>query len=866
MSALADVLAYVPVATASVTQRIAAVEASAAPPEQRAWRLWLEARWAMNAGAFWLAHAALDAVLRVTPDIPLPGRPVLQWETAGLRGKLFHNEGELNRAYPELIQALEHWLSLFSGAAHSGGQDLIIAALGSDQGAPELWLDHLRDEAIEVFTRAIRVTSRVKGYPAACRLAETDFWPAELWPRLRSNAAVRLALTSAANDGHRFTPALVQSVRGLTIMLRLPPGPEHDQLTAGFRAERGRTFLGLGRESDAVREYDAAAAGFRSVGATVEATVASFTARFARAVAGTPIGSAELAQAVATLEPLAPMSVGAARTLELARHWLLSQLAREGTEDLETVIDLIEVLHAGRPHHRAAMTHPDPVVARVTRPFAILGERLRKLPGTVLVTMEPDVEGLGRSPVYLVVSAESWHLVRSEGSQEAVGELERRAETEHQALLTGELLPHTPPSASLVEAAEAAWRALPAEVREAIRAAHTVIYLPSSNGSVAGFPFELLRPEHGWLGTTHVVARCPSLQYLEEILAPNARRPVPDLRLVVATPAPHPDLGLLDDAEEEADLVTRAAVLLGRAPEHTLLADRDTALEAFTHRAAVHYIGHGVANPIEELLPLSSGAVLNALELPIGQGTGAPFVFFSACRLGRVRHVAGGRQRGWALQLLERGSPAVIGALQPVPDSAAIRVARAFYTAARKMPVGEAMLNARTRLNQAGMHPLLWAAYVLYGDPFAGLAAQAPGSAAALVSGWPDAATRFLATGRPEEAPARAASDPEEKLAAAAADLLDRDPEGAATCRILLAAARLTRQPDDPAELDVAYLCADVLQDGYAILYLLANHADAIARHRPGAQDLLGHTAQGWLSALPGDRAALAHLIEHLPT
>lgn len=191
-----------------------------------------------------------------------------------------------------------------------------------------------------------------------------------------------------------------------------------------------------------------------------------------------------------------------------------------------------------------------------------------------------------------------------------------------------------------------------------------------------------------------------------------------------------------------------------------------------------------------------------------------------------------------------------------MPDSVCVPVARAFYTAARSIPVGEAMRLARAKLDSGGMHPLVWAAYVLYGDPFAGIAASVGGSAAALVGGWPDAATRALATGS-----VLAESDPFGSVD----DLLDRDPEGAAVRRIQLALARLARDPDDQGELRVAYLCADALRDGYAILYLYANHAETFLRDRPaGADEVFRNSARSWLDSLAGDGEALEPLAAHL--
>lgn len=193
--------------------------------------------------------------------------------------------------------------------------------------------------------------------------------------------------------------------------------------------------------------------------------------------------TAELIHAITMLEAqvtLAPGGDGRLMAmLEYARRFYLFQLARDGGADLETVIGLIEVLRGDRPLLRQATGDADPVVARVTRPFVILGERLRKLPDTVLVAIEPQIEGPGHTPVFLVIAGGGWHLATSDSAHSALYTLVTRADDERQALLTGERMPRSAPSARLVEAAETGWRSLPASVRAAIRAARTAIYLCS---------------------------------------------------------------------------------------------------------------------------------------------------------------------------------------------------------------------------------------------------------------------------------------------------------------------------------------------------------------------------------------------------
>ena len=339
------------------------------------------------------------------------------------------------------------------------------------------------------------------------------------------------------------------------------------------------------------------------------------------------------------------------------------------------------------------------------------------------------------------------------------------------------------------------------------------------------------------------------------------------------------DLGALDEPAAEVELAVRAATPLGFEPEQRELVDPTAAVDAFTRAASVHYLGHGFANAIGEALPLSADRVVSAAELSTAETSHAPFAFFNACLLGRVRHLPGGRQQGWALRLLHLGSPGVIGALAEVPDAACIPFAEAFYVAALKSPLGEAMRRVRAKLHDRGVHPLVWGAYVLHGDPNAAISWAIAGSTAELVRGWPALATRFLATGLPEyqralldalrSAPtapaavrdwAHGARVSEEALITCVYQLLDRDPEGAAACRILLALTRLEAHPDRTDELDVAHLAAAALEDGYAVLRVFAAGSRLWEQRFPNRRAELLSTARYWLEALAGDRPALAEL------
>jgi len=891
-------------------ERIAAIAAADAPAERRAWRLWLEAQWARRAGAVTLAHEALDSANEAARATDVT--PTWLLEAIGLRAKLLHEAGDLARAYEPLKQTMEGWLLLGDAFEHprgeaaefvretlKGAKAMVTAVVPSehlqtlareagatpDDTAAGLWItDRAPTEAAEIIARAVRVEADVASFAEACRaadraLAATRTWSLPSWQPSRFEIKLRTTLSGAVDREQQFAAGIDQADAGLALVAQIPDGAERTRADAELRSNRARALLYIGRCGEAAAEFDRARQAFEEVGDSIEAVRTASGALSARAGAGEPIDASAVRQLLEDLEAAEQTETfrGAelAADLEYARRWLLTLLAEEGTQDLEEVVAIIEVLRDDRPLLRAGIDRSDPVVVCLCRPFKLLGARLRRLPDTTLVIFEPGLAGGRERPaVFLVVSSGDgrWRLVDAGSAGDALSDLRRCANEERERLLTGEIPMHAAPSDALRDAAVAAWRALPPPVREAVGASRTVLYMPSGGAELDTIPFELLLHEDGWLGATHAVARCPSFQWLETMLAPNARRRREGARALVAYAPQDEQLGVLDDLQAEVELGLRAAAVLGLEAERCELADPAAVLDAFTDRALVHYVGHGVASAIGEALLLSADTSVSASQLT-GRGPSAPFVFFNACLLGRVRHLPGGSQQGWALRLLTRGAPGVIGTLATVPDRACVPVAEAFYGAAWKEPLGEAMRQARARLNEAGIHPVVWAAYVLHGDPNAGISTRARGSSADLVSDWPTLALRLLATRAPEHREALLAAPGvpatvaawaagravlEKDLIAATDQLLDDNPEGAAVCRILLAFARLERDRDDTDELDVAYLASAALQDGYAVLHVLITHRDTWEQRDPGGAAALRATADSWLAALEGDHGSLA--------
>jgi hypothetical protein len=390
--------------------------------------------------------------------------------------------------------------------------------------------------------------------------------------------------------------------------------------------------------------------------------------------------------------------------------------------------------------------------------------------------------------------------------------------------------------------------------------------MPAAAAGLDRLPIELLLHDGGWLGSTHVVARCPSFQQLEQLTAPNARRRVPAPRATVAQIGAIDRLGVLDEAGADAATAMRAASLLGLEPQLRLLSSVEDAKGLFAGTALVHYVGHGFASELGEWLPISAETAITPSEIVWPQDEDAPAVFFNACLVGRVRHISGGRQKGWAITLLARGSPAVIGALASVPDTACPLLAREIYRAAAAAPLGEALRRARERLGAEGYHPLLAGAYVLHGDPAAALSRAAPAqSTAHLTTRWPALLTRFLATRAEVHRDALMAAlddtvrphvlpwirgEPA-RWPALVETLLETDPEGAGALRIVLCSERARTGE----ELRTGYLAAAALEDSYAIAHLLLRHGPLWRSSYPQEGEALAATTEARLRMLGADRA-----------
>lgn len=595
--------------------------------------------------------------------------------------------------------------------------------------------------------------------------------------------------------------------------------------------------------------------------------------------------------------------------LEPAYRSLLARLAQRFAEDPDVLDELLSIVAGLRDEAATSLRSQDEDAAELaldglrTRPLGLLDRRLGRLPGAVLLLAEPG------SPGMVLVA------LRGSGGGEpraavALGDAElvfaAQDLIDSYAAAAGSIIAREVSETDLdpapVEAAAARFAAaIPAPIRDAVNAATTVYWSPSAAGGGDALPFELVPIGALPVGLERAVVRVPSLRVLADILAPNRFNLQPGSTAVVVRAGEVAELVSLPEAGREVDGAQRGMTALGLESRVLESPAADEMIDALGDGGRlVHYIGHGVADAAGEQLLLGPGVSLRAQALDGALPTRAPFVYLSACLVGRSRHISGGGQKGFAVALLDAGAPGLIAATFEVPSHLCVRAARAFHVAATKSPVGEAIRQARATLADMGWHPAAWSAFALWGDPAAAVAASLPAQGSAQETlDWPSLLTRMLATGSAhhERACLDAIAAAAESLEAEAGTLtavskvvaardaegarrwIDEvarfDLEGAAALRLMVADARLAaggEQDDLLREVGAALGLALRLSDSYAFLHFVAHHSGVNAwmvervallneaerrlAHLAADADALAEVADGLRAELAGLRGA----------
>lgn len=555
-------------------------------------------------------------------------------------------------------------------------------------------------------------------------------------------------------------------------------GPSSDEVSMLGRLlfNQGNSYLRLERYADARRNYEECDGIFRMTGEEANRARVQHADLLARSKQ-----QAQAADLERLLDETRQNVIEAERTVARgpdrksrfvdkapivpAYQLLLGQLAsRGGVAAAEDYLRLVAAMRepealADLPKPSACESgNPAGLADRIFSPLQVLDAHLRHLPGTTVFITQSGARVLS----YLALPAGHEALedrlllgvFQPEFAPAALRVVEEQM-AELGAILTGRLSARSEASSSLMESCRAAWSHLPERLRECLLASETILYAPDPFGSIDEIPLELFRTDDGWLAGTRVVARQGTLSTLMEMLSPN-RSPslLSDQAYLVRAEDP-PEFDPLPHADQELRQVTRCMGLIGLAAtaDDELTTDRvGHALNAGYR--VLHYVGHGIANTLSEGLPLRAGELVQPRLFSSLDGFRTPFLYLSACEVGRSRYVPGGRSAGLATRAIEKGAPAAVGALQVVPDSMGPVLSTAFYRAAKTHPVGEALRLARERLEFDGYNPACLGLFVQYGDPFltlSPLAAPELVQARLRTVSWSTYLIRWLAARRPQD-------------------------------------------------------------------------------------------------------------------
>jgi hypothetical protein len=765
------------------------------------WSLWDRAgkfgAWGQVAEAQELLDQA--ATLAEGHALDVKEAPVFSAEWYGLRSKLVQDDHQPLSAATWLAPALRRWLRVASEVSDlaplSRGRDrsllsamsmvrfLYLTELSDELGAGprdaqlssvalRLWArNRLIPEVVDIASRTILLNSDCLTYEA-CQ--EVFGWVAETlrgvaiegWRPEVAELALRRVLFRCACDHGEFAEATYELERRAGFVAQLGNGSAAAVQAARLGVDRAELLLMTGELDQAQDAFISARKSLHDLGRdmeehTVAARILVLDHLRGRRVTNAMITASQrdLTQTLARQPRPGALRMdlehqAAMREVEILTRWELCRLAQRGNRNLEDVLELLAAAH--HPARRVYPTAEDDgaIVAALRNRTTLLVQRLRRMPGITLVTLEPGLQD-GVPPVMLTVSSHGseqalrWSLTAlSAGTVAALKELGRVADIERRRCYLGEQPSSQPPSQALVDSAVTAWKALPEIAARALTEAALIIYMPSAVAGMDLIPFELLRHPGGWLGTTHSVVRSVSVIHVADMLSPNRATRSAAPRATIVEAGSVQKLDVLRQAADEIDLVDRALRNLGAVVE--LRPGVRTAKEAVECLAAgelVHWVGHGFADSVGEFLGLD--------EHPVGsselreRSSCADFLFFSSCLVGRGRHIFGAGRRSLIDALIERGACTVVAALHELPDDVCPLVCEHFYRAAATHGAANAMRATRAALCDT-LNPVLLVSYVVYGDPSgraAGITATAWGNAVPHLR-WPSFLTRWILEGR----------------------------------------------------------------------------------------------------------------------
>lgn len=687
-------------------------------------------------------------------------------------------------------------------------------------------------------------------------------------------------------------------------------GPSTEELSILGRLlfNQGNSYLRLERYAEARRNYEECDGIFRSIGEEESGARVRQADQLAqsrqqvqaedreRPLDGTRQHVIEAERAVARKPDRKSRFVDKAPIVP-AYQLLLGELAgRGGVAAAEDYLRLVTAMRepealAGLREPRAGESAaPTRLADRVFSPLAVLDAMLCHLPGTTVFVVQSGAGVL----TYLALPAGQEPLeerlllgVFQPGFAPTALRMVEEQTAELDAILTGRLPVCSEANAGLTESCRAAWTQLPERLRDCLLAAETIVYAPDPFGSIDEIPLELFLTDDGWLAGPRVVARQITMRTLLDMLSPNRLPSLVSDRAYLIRAEDPPEFDPLPQADQELRQVTRCMDLIGLAAttEQELTTERvSQALDAGYR--VLHYVGHGIANTLSEGLPLSPGEFVQPRLFSALDGFKTPFLYLSACEVGRSRYVPGGRSAGMAARAVEKGAPAVVGALQAVPDSMGPALATAFYRAAREHPVGEALRLARARLEHDGYNPACLGLFVQYGDPSVRISPSGPpgpGPEQVRAVSWPAYLIRWLAARRTQDrdqclaqlraemagapgdlrAVSRFVGEPgtirdagPSEVTALCERISQDDLIGAAAVRLLLAMETLQEPATGPDQVEREFVLglqwAAAMQDGLAWAAFATYGTGRRAEFQPGFELELLEEAEGILKAWAG--------------
>ena len=145
----------------------------------------------------------------------------------------------------------------------------------------------------------------------------------------------------------------------------------------------------------------------------------------------------------------------------------------------------------------------------------------------------------------------------------------------------------------------------------------------------------------------------------------------------------------------------------------------------------IHFAGHGVGDPTDPSKSgwvVADGKLITAAELDHLEPV-PPIIVANACHSGVVSDVRIGNEQPQmkshqllptlANEFFRKGAQHYLGTGWQVDDQGAVKFAKLFYRSFLEdaKTIGDSIVEARRKLAQDGVGPLLWASYQHYGDP-----------------------------------------------------------------------------------------------------------------------------------------------------